>query len=567
MAGFLKEELGLPDHDQEDGINLSLLVKLLLFTLTLVLVYSGLFHILMLQEGRSYSFVTGIYWTVSVMTSLGLGDIAFQTDSGRLFTVLVLLSGIGMLLVVLPFAFLRFLYIPWLQNRVRMRAPRQLPVDTSGHIVLCNWAPVAEGLVGHLRERGISYVVTEPRPEVAAAMHREGISVACGDPGDVEFLRKLRIDQARLLLANSSDTINTNITLTAREITRDLRILAFASRKDSVDVLELSGANQVLTLKHWLGKRLANRVGGAQVRSQIVGTYKNFVLAEVPVRNTLLQGREIAETELRERFGISVIGIWRHSQFHPAAADFVLSAECVLIVLGRRSKLNELDDLLFYEHPNPDQVVLIGAGRVGRSAVEALTAKGVTVHVIEKDPQVLSRLQEEVHKVPGDAADIEIMKQAGLMEASTAILTTHDDAMNIYLASYCRNLNPKLRIISRITHERNVEAVHRAGADFALSYTTLGVTAVLAELDEGTLDVAGGTFELFSEVVPHTLVGKTLEESRIGNRTGLVVIALEDPDGTIYPDPLPDETLHADMRIVMIGEDAQRKRFERIFYD
>ena len=50
------------------------------------------------------------------------------------------------------------------------------------------------------------------------------------------------------------------------------------------------------------------------------------------------------------------------------------------------------------------------------------------------------------------------------------LLTTNDDAMNIYLAVYCRKLNRDLRIVSRITHERNVEAIHRAGADFVLRF-------------------------------------------------------------------------------------------------
>ena len=54
---------------------------------------------------------------------------------------------------------------------------------------------------------------------------------------------------------------------------------------------------------------------------------------------------------------------------------------------------------------------------------------------------------------------------------SSVLLTTNDDAMNIYLAIYCRRLNPGLRIVSRITHERNVEAIHRAGADFVLQRT------------------------------------------------------------------------------------------------
>lgn len=555
-------------NDNEGSrINLSLVVKLLLFTLVLILVYSSLFHVFMVQEGQQHSFVTGIYWTMTVMTTMGLGDITFQTDTGRLFTILVMLSGMGMLLVVLPFAFLQFLFLPWLQNRIKMGAPRMLPVDTSGHVVVSYRGPVAGGLIEHFNERGIPYVIMEPQPETAAAMHREGISVIYGNPEDVESLRRVRIDQARLLIANGADTTNTNVILTAREVVPELPIIAFASHKDSIDVLELSGATQVLPLKHWLGRRLANRVGGAQVRSHVVGMYRNMVVAEVPVRNTSLESMMIEETMLREDYGVNVLGIWRHSQFYPVSPDYELTPECVLIVIGHISRLKSLDDRLFYEHPNPDQVILIGVGRVGRSAVEALVNKGVKVHVIEKDRQALDRVGVEVHTIPGDASDIEIIKQAGLMEASTVILTTHDDAMNIYLASYCRHLNPKLRIISRVTHERNVEAVHRAGADFALSYTTLGVSAILSELDKDSLSIAGGTLDLFSERVPHSLIGKTIAQSRIGEQTGLVVVALEKPDGTLLVTPTADEILHADMRIVMIGEDTHRKRLERIFND
>ena len=57
--------------------------------------------------------------------------------------------------------------------------------------------------------------------------------------------------------------------------------------------------------------------------------------------------------------------------------------------------------------------------------------------------------------------------------------------MNIYPAVYCRRLNASLRIVSRVTHERNVEPIHRAGADFALSYTTLGAEAVMSLLRGG----------------------------------------------------------------------------------
>ena len=103
---------------------------------------------------------------------------------------------------------------------------------------------------------------------------------------------------------------------------------------------------------------------------------------------------------------------------------------------------------------------------------------------------------------PGDAADRRLLERAGIHDASSVLLTTNDDAMNIYLAVYCRRLNPSLRIVSRITHERNVEAIHRAGADFVLSYTTLGVEAVMSLLRGYSLVLLGEGVELFSITVP-----------------------------------------------------------------
>jgi voltage-gated potassium channel len=57
-----------------------------------------------------------------------------------------------------------------------------------------------------------------------------------------------------------------------------------------------------------------------------------------------------------------------------------------------------------------------------------------------------------MHKVfVGDAADRRVLERAGILTARSVLLTTNDDAMNVYLAVYCRRLNANLRIVSRIT--------------------------------------------------------------------------------------------------------------------
>jgi len=82
--------------------NFITLAKFFILLVFLVAVYSVLFHVIMLYEGRNHSWITGVYWSLTVMSTLGFGDITFQTDLGLLFTMFVLVSGVIFMLVILP---------------------------------------------------------------------------------------------------------------------------------------------------------------------------------------------------------------------------------------------------------------------------------------------------------------------------------------------------------------------------------------------------------------------------------------------------------------------------------
>src|SRR5690606_30885382 len=146
-----------------------------------IVVFSVLFHLLMHLEGQRHSWLTGVYWTLTVMSTLGFGDITFHGDLGRAFSVLVLLSGIVLLLVVLPFAFIRFFYAPWLEAQIRLRAPRRLRAEVEDHLIITNYDVTAQGLVQRLQESGEPYVVIESDLTKAAQLHGEGVSVITGE--------------------------------------------------------------------------------------------------------------------------------------------------------------------------------------------------------------------------------------------------------------------------------------------------------------------------------------------------------------------------------------------------
>ena len=551
-------------RDPDARQNLRALARLLLAALAVVIAFTVLFHVIMVLEGQEHSWITGLYWTLTVMSTLGFGDITFTGDLGRVFSIVVLMTGIVLLLIVLPFAFIRFFYAPWLEARVRARAPRGVAADMSDHVVICELDPVGRALMTRLVERGLPYVVVESDVGVAAELHGDRVSVAAGEADDPAFLRRLGIDRARLVFANREDTVNTGIALTVHEVAPTVQVAAVTTRAASEDVLALSGATAVLPLKRWLGEHLANRVGGTHAGTNVVGQFRDLLVAEVPVRHTPLLRRTLREARLREITGISVVGLWERGRLVPATPDAVLAETTVAVVTGTRAQLDELDDLLMIYDANPNPVVVIGAGRVGRAAARALRKKDLSVNVVERDPTLASRVGAEFPMFEGDAAERELLEAAGLLVAPAVVLTTHDDPMNIYLASYCRHLNPDLRIVSRITLERNIESVHRAGADFALSYTALGVAAVWAYLVNRPLMVLGGDLDLVSLPVPEKLAGKTLAESGIGAKTGLSVLAI-DTNGSVVTSPPATTVLPAGSEVVVLGDGAQRALFDAVF--
>ncbi len=144
-------------------INILNLLRFLFLLTLMVTAYSVAFHFIMQYEGRTeFSWVTGFYWTLTVMSTLGFGDITFTSDLGRAFSTVVLLSGIVFLLVLLPFTFIEFFYEPWLKAQAEARAPRKLPEKTRGHVILTEYDAVTHAFIERLVKHQYPYVLLAP---------------------------------------------------------------------------------------------------------------------------------------------------------------------------------------------------------------------------------------------------------------------------------------------------------------------------------------------------------------------------------------------------------------------
>jgi Trk K+ transport system NAD-binding subunit len=562
---YLASQLGFLFSEGESRENLTALFKYFVFLAVMITVYAVLFHVIMGRiEGQQHSWITGFYWTLVVMTTLGFGDITFTSDIGRFFSLIVLVSGVVFLLVMLPFLFIRLFYAPWLESRVRLRAPREVRAGTSGHVIITEYDAVATGLVERLTAAAIPYFIVEPDHAKAARFISDDLSVIAGENDSRETYERLQTPAARLVVANCEDTTNTNITLTVREVAPKVHVAAVVEEEDSVDILQLSGATTVLPLKRQLGESLANRVETGRAEAHVIGSFHGVHIAELPVRGTLLAGALVRDTRLRESTGLSVVGLWERGRLQPAFPQTVIRHDAVAVVAGTAEQIAALNNLIA-RGGTTAPVLVIGAGKVGQAAARALKKKGVVVYALDRDEKALAAMAPEVGEIhAGDAADRETIERAGIARAASVLLTTNDDAMNIYLAVFCRKLNPGVRIVSRITHERNVEAIHRAGADFVLSYTSLGVDNIMSLVNDAATVMLGEGVRLFEVRVPRSLAGQPLSQTGIGSRTGLSVVAIEDRR-TLTTQLTGETVLPKGATLLMLGNGEQRQQFAEAF--
>lgn len=539
-------------------LNMLSLLRFLLVLAVMVTVYSILFHYIMAREGQTeHSWLTGFYWTLTVMSTLGFGDITFHSDLGRVFSSVVLLSGIVFLLVLLPFTFMEFFYTPWMRAQAAARAPSELRKEAGDHVILTALDPVTSALIEKLNHYRYRYVLLVADLNQALNLHDLGYKVVVGDLDSPETYRRVRAENALLVVTTVNDQVNTNVAFTVREIAPHVPIVSTANSPASVDILQLAGSSHVLQLGEMMGQALARRVLGNDSLAHVIEQFDQLIIAEAIVGNSALVGKTLRESQLREQTGVNVLGTWEQGNFVLARPESKIHSGTVLVLAGLPSEVERYNKIYHEQRTDEHPVVIIGGGRVGRATGKALLERGMDYRIIEKLP---GRIRDPQKYVLGDAAELEILEQAGIMKASNVVVTTHDDDTNIYLTIYCRRLRPNIQIISRATLERNVATLHRAGADFVISYASMGANAILNLLNRSNVLMVSEGLDIFEYGVPDELAGKTIAEAAVRHETGCTIIAVETAAGLIV-NPAPDVRLPIGAKLILLGTIIAEQKF------
>src|SRR5690554_5996900 len=122
-----------------------------------------------------------------------------------------------------------------------------------------------------------------------------------------------------------------------------------------------------------------------------------------------------------------------------------------------------------------NHVIVCGYGRNGKQASQKLLAYNQPFVIIEKNEEVVERSSNnETLFVLGDATEDEILLKAGIKKASTLICATPNDADNLFVVLSARQLNKKLKIISRASEETSYKKMKLAGADDVIMPEKIG---------------------------------------------------------------------------------------------
>lgn len=297
-----------------------------------------------------------LYMTIISLTTVGFMEVHPLSPSGRVFTIFLLVFGVGFILY-----FLGSIAKIMVEGTVRdVWGRRKLEKQISqmkGHYIICGFGRIGRTVTQLLKEKPLPVVVIEKDPEAVPFFQEKKIPFILGEATSEENLKRAGIERAKgLVAAASSDADNVYITLAARGMNPGLFILARAAEDYSVNQLLRAGADKVVSPYEIGARRMAYSI----LRPTVI----DFIELAMHDQNLDLQMEELTvqerseikeqtlmESAIRRTFDLIVVAIKKKSGemiFNPSPQAKIQVGD-TLVLLGNRENLNRLEKKLGYE--------------------------------------------------------------------------------------------------------------------------------------------------------------------------------------------------------------------------
>jgi voltage-gated potassium channel len=298
-----------------------------------------------------------LYLTVVTLTTVG-GDPPPRTWGGKLFTMILLLGGVFTLFYTST-ELIRIVISGEVQQLLgRGRMARNL-AGLNNHLIVCGYGRVGRVVCREFSRQGLAFVIVDRRPDLLQEFNLPSGIAVTGDATSDEVLKRAGVDRARALVSVlSSDADNLYITMSARLLNARLFIVARAEGEEAEQKLLRAGADRVVAPYDIGGNKVAQAVLRPTVLDFIeLATrteHLELQLEQTEVaESSQLAGATLTSSRLRAELGLIIVAIKKKhgAMLYTPAAETVLEAGDILIALGKRSQLDQLEQLASARRP------------------------------------------------------------------------------------------------------------------------------------------------------------------------------------------------------------------------
>lgn len=291
-----------------------------------------------------FGVLDAVYQTVTTVTTVGFREVHPLTAAGQLFTIVLILTGVGTALYTFGVLLEALIEGHLRQQMGRRRMDRQISRMT-GHIIICGWGRVGSASVQYLSSLGKPIVVVDRDPARLNGLEHPTV---LGDVTDDRVLEAAGIHRALALITTlDTDAGNVYVTLSSRALRPDLIIIARARTEGSKSKLLRAGANRAVNPQLIGGRRMAAFALQPHV-SEFLDVVMHdetldYRIEEVEITATsLLVGRSLADVALREATGALLLAIRSATGQFTAnpPPDTCLAPHTILIALGTSAQLD-----------------------------------------------------------------------------------------------------------------------------------------------------------------------------------------------------------------------------------
>jgi len=301
---------------------------------------------------EEWNFWDSFYMTVITLTTVGYREVHDLSRAGQIFTVILLIGGVGTVLYALSSG-AKVLIEGELQEVFgRKRVEKKLK-DLKDHYIICGFGRMGKIIAKELNHAQLKFVVIEKNEFTIDPDDKEKMFVIQGDATRDDLLKKVGIEKAKCLISVlPTDAENLYVVLSARGLNPDLLIVARAGEEGSEQKLLRAGADRVVYPYHIGGLRMAHSVLKPAVVDFIEFATKSGNIDLQIEEITIKEGSRLVDLTLDEcgigrDLGIIIVAIKQQSgemKFNPNFRSKIQTGD-TLIAVGETSKLSILEKM------------------------------------------------------------------------------------------------------------------------------------------------------------------------------------------------------------------------------